>query len=236
MTPMTDDQAVLPNRGVFVRLRRALLAGLVVAALVAFVALLVRERFGPLIHADDVAIRAATDVTRRHPALLTALLDWQWLFQPTRVYLVASVVCLWTLLAKRLRGRSWWAFLTMMLGWSVALAAKYVVRRARPLVEDPVSHAPGYSFPSGHVANAAVAATALTLLLWPLLPSRPARTVAVVLGVLIVGLTGLDRVFLGVHFPSDAVGGVLIGGGLVLASYAGYVGNPPATTPDSSKE
>jgi len=198
---------------------------------VSAVALLVRERFAPLIHADDAAIRAATGVTRVHPALLTALLDWQWLFQPTRVYLVATLVCLWTLLGKGLRGRSWWAFLTMMLGWSVALTVKYVVRRARPLVEDPVSHAPGYSFPSGHVANAAVAATALTLLLWPLLRSRTARTVAVAAGVVVVGLTGLDRVFLGVHFPSDAVGGVLIGGGLVLASYAGYVGwNPPTDT------
>ena len=32
----------------------------------------------------------------------------------------------------------------------------------------------------------------------------------------------IDRIWLGVHFPSDTVGGVILGVGLVLASYAGY--------------
>ena len=41
-------------------------------------------------------------------------------------------------------------------------------------------------------------------------------------------LTALDRVFLGVHFPSDVTAGVLMGSGLALASYAGYRGWNPA--------
>ena len=41
----------------------------------------------------------------------------------------------------------------------------------------------------------------------------------------------LDRVFLGVHFPSDVTVGVLTGVGLAVASYAGYSGwNPPEPT------
>ena len=41
-------------------------------------------------------------------------------------------------------------------------------------------------------------------------------------------VTALDRVFLGVHYPSDVTVGIITGVGLVLASYAGYVGwNPP---------
>jgi undecaprenyl-diphosphatase len=42
-------------------------------------------------------------------------------------------------------------------------------------------------------------------------------------GVVVV-LTALDRVFLGVHHPSDVVAGVLVGGAVVGASYVGFRG------------
>lgn len=228
---MTSTNTISPAAGRVRRLGRALSYGVVVAVLVTAVAFLVRTKFDPLIRADDAAIRAATDVTRAHPGFRSVLLDWQWLFQPTRVYLVAVPVCLWAWFAKDLRTRSWWAFATMMVGWNLALLAKYAVQRARPVVADPVSHSPGYSFPSGHVANIAIGVSAVVVLLWPLLRRPAARAVAVALGALLVVLTALDRIFLGVHFPSDTVGGVLLGCGLVLASYAGYVGwNPPSPT------
>jgi len=35
-------------------------------------------------------------------------------------------------------------------------------------------------------------------------------------------VTALDRVFLGVHYPSDVTAGIIFGVGLALASYAGY--------------
>jgi undecaprenyl-diphosphatase len=45
---------------------------------------------------------------------------------------------------------------------------------------------------------------------------------------LVAVLTCLDRVFLGVHYPSDVTAGLILGVGLVLASYAGYLDwNPP---------
>jgi undecaprenyl-diphosphatase len=60
-----------------------------------------------------------------------------------------------------------------------------------------------------------------------------------------VVLTSLDRVFLGVHYPSDVVAGILFGIGLGTASYVGYLGwnpgpddSPPPegeTGPESSK-
>ena len=209
--------------------------GILVAVVVTALAFLIRSRFDPLIDADDAAIRRATDVTRAHPGLRSFLLTWQTLSGPTYVYIAASLVCLWMWLGRRQTTRALWAFVTMMVGWNIALDAKLLVQRARPVVADPVSHAPGYSFPSGHAANATIATIAVILLIWPLLHRSGVRALTVGFGALFVLVTCLDRVFLGVHFPSDVTGGVLLGAGLVLASYAGYLGwsplTPPTTTP-----
>lgn len=199
-----------------------LLAAVGFAVPVTLLALVVRGSRSELVEGDRAAIAAATAVTRDHPGLRSALLVWQTALQPLPVYVVASLVCLLVWWRTGHRARAVWCFLTMMVAWNLALDLKYVVQRVRPVVDDPVSTAPGYSFPSGHVANAAAAGTALLVLLWPLLPGRRARGTAVALVALVVALTALDRVYLGVHYPSDTVAGVLVGSGLVLSSWVGF--------------
>jgi len=213
------------------RLSKAAGYACVVALLVTTLAYLVRTNFDPLIRLDEDTIAAATGYTRDHPGLRDALLVWEELSRPVTDYLVIALpVCLWVWRRRQLTTRAWWAFLTMMAGWAMALGLKYLVQRARPVVADPVSQAPGYSFPSGHTSNAAIIATTLVLLLWPLLGPR-ARRLAVALAALWLVVTCVDRVMLGVHYPTDVVGGVLLGCGLVLASYAGYLGwTPPMPT------
>jgi membrane-associated phospholipid phosphatase len=210
------------------RLGRSLAYAVPVAVVLFGVGFLVRSKWGPLQNLDDAVISATTSFTRPREELTSFLLTWQWLTQPIRLYLVGTLLCLWVWLAKGLRTRAWWAFGTMMVAWFIGLVAKYVFQRARPVVEDPVSKAPGYSFPSGHALNSAAWATIVVILLWPLLKPLWARVTAVVLAVVIVLVTALDRVLLGVHYPSDVTVGVITGVGLALASYAGYVGwNPP---------
>lgn len=217
------------------------MAAAVAAVPVSAIVLVVQEHVEPVARLDTSVIRAATDVARARPGLLDALLTWQAALQPVNVYVVAAAVCAWTWWRRGLRSRSIWAFATMMVSWNLALDLKYVVARVRPLVTDPVSTAPGYSFPSGHVANAAAATTAVVVLLWPLL-SRRWRGGAVTAAAAVVVLTALDRVYLGVHYPSDVVGGVLVGCGIVVASFLGYRGwrrhRPPSPdhTPDPGAE
>jgi len=213
------------------RLGRAFAYGVPVAVVLFGVGFLVRSKWGPLQNLDDALIQTATSFTRPRDGLRSFLIAWQWLTQPIRLYLVGTLLCLWVWLAKGLRTRAWWAFGTMMVAWFIGLVAKSVFQRARPVVEDPVSRAPGYSFPSGHAVNSAAWATIVVILLWPLLKPLWARVTAVVLAVLVVLMTALDRVLLGVHYPSDVMVGVVTGVGLALASYAGYVGwNPPDPT------
>jgi len=191
-------------------------------------ALLVREQVDAVIRFDKDVIAAATDITRANPGLYTALVWWQEALQPRWVYLVGTGVCAWIWWRHGLKSRAIWGFVTMMVAWNLALDLKYVVQRARPTVADPVAAAPGYSFPSGHAANSAAAATVIVILIWPLLTSTAAKLVTCCVAGAIVVLTALDRVFLGVHFPSDVTAGVLMGSGLALASYAGYRGWNPA--------
>lgn len=224
-----------PARSRLRRVGRAIAYGLVVALVITALAFLVRSQFDPLIRADKSAIRSATDITRDHPGLRQFLLTWQTLSSPTILYVLAALACLWVWRRRQLTTRALWAFVTMMVGWNLALDLKYLVQRARPIVADPVSHSPGYSFPSGHAANATIAATAMVLLFWPLMQRTAVRAAAIGVAAVFVLVTCLDRVFLGVHFPSDVTGGVLLGAGLVLASYVGYVDwRPPALEPDSA--
>lgn len=208
-----------------------------VAVVLVGVGFLIRSTWDPLQSADDAVIAWATDISRPRDGLQSFLLFWQELTQPLNLYVVGTLLCLWVWLAKGLRTRAWWAFGTMMFAWALGLGAKLVVQRARPVVEDPVSEAPGYSFPSGHALNSAAWATIVVILLWPLVRSRAGRVVMVALAAGFILTTALDRVFLGVHYPSDVTVGVVTGVGLALASYAGYLGwNPPdrasATDPD----
>jgi membrane-associated phospholipid phosphatase len=209
-----------------------------VAVPIAALALAARESVGTIIDLDKAAIAAATDITRANPGFYTALSWWQEALQPRWVYIVGTGVAVWLWWKHRLKSRAIWGFVTMMVAWNLALDLKYVVQRTRPDVIDPVSAAPGYSFPSGHAANSAAAATVIVIMIWPLLKSTAAKVVACSVAALVVVLTALDRVFLGVHFPSDVTAGVLMGSGLALASYAGYRGWNPAhpTQPTSSPE
>ncbi|WP_329002989.1 phosphatase PAP2 family protein [Kribbella sp. NBC_00709] len=198
------------------------MATLVFALPVVLLGLAVRQQFDPLIRADDAASRAATGFSIRH-GLVPALTVIQTVSLPIFVYLVATVVVVWVWRSKKLRGRALWAFVTMMVGWGIGGISKPVAQRARPVVDGPVPHAEGYSFPSGHTLNITLAAGVMVFLLWPLL-SAAWRRVAVVLAIVVPVLVGLDRLFIGAHFPSDILAGHILGAGIMFASWIGFIG------------
>lgn len=70
----------------------------------------------------------------------------------------------------------------------------------------------GYSFPSGHAQNAMV--------FWGWLGRRPPwRTKPVLLGLVVLAIS-LSRIYMGLHFPVDIVGGWLLGGLLLVGLVA----------------
>jgi undecaprenyl-diphosphatase len=210
------------------RLGRGALAMVLFMVPVTLLAFAVRQQFDPLIRFDNAVIRSATDFTRES-GVADVLLALQGVSQPFLLYILASGLALWAWLRKGLRSRALWAFVTMMVAWNVGLLIKLLVGRARPIVDDPISHSPGYSFPSGHAFNVAVVSTVVVFLLWPLL-SRVGHRVSIVLAVVFSLVVGLDRMFLGVHFPTDVLAGYVLGVGITFSSWLGFIGKTPATS------
>ncbi|WP_330328536.1 phosphatase PAP2 family protein [Streptomyces sp. NBC_00536] len=92
-------------------------------------------------------------------------------------------------------------------GQALRYGVMALVARPRPPAADWAAQASGWSFPSGHTATAAMTAGLLIAALL-LRDARPPRT-AVVLIALWGAAVGLTRVYLGVHWFSDVIGGWL---------------------------
>jgi membrane-associated phospholipid phosphatase len=92
----------------------------------------------------------------------------------------------------------------------LSAVTKHLVGRARPTAFFRTS-ATGYSFPSGHTLNATCFALALGIILWRL-PWRRAAKIAGSFGLIAYTLAiGASRIILGVHYPTDVLGGVVLG-------------------------
>jgi diacylglycerol kinase family enzyme/membrane-associated phospholipid phosphatase len=89
-------------------------------------------------------------------------------------------------------------------------AIKMLVGRLRPIVPDPVAMAPGYSFPSGHTLDSTVFYGVMLLVFLPIIPRRLRKPV-IGLTIALLAAIGFSRVALGVHYPSDVIGGWLLG-------------------------
>jgi membrane-associated phospholipid phosphatase len=112
------------------------------------------------------------------------------------------IAALGFLLDRRARSVYARAIVTIVLTQAANFAAKTLIRRARPLLEDLPPLSPtisGLSTPSAHASTSAAAASALG----DALPRPPLLLAAFAMAV--------SRPYIGVHFPSDTVAGVALG-------------------------
>ena len=104
------------------------------------------------------------------------------------------------------------------------LATKQVFQRDRPSLWESVAPESTFSFPSGHAMGSMTLAVTVVLLAW----HTRWRWPAVIAAAVFVALVGLSRIYLGVHYPSDIIGGWAAGMAWVVGVYfAIYRGGRP---------
>lgn len=102
-----------------------------------------------------------------------------------------------------------------LTGTAINSVLKDIFCIPRPIGRDEISSmrthtAKGYSFPSGHTQSAA--------LCWFSLAKIYKGRYLFIIGTAIVILVGISRLYLGVHWPSDVIGGALIGAAWVFTA------------------
>ena len=191
-------------------------------------ALLVISAWRPLRSLDQGLAEKLHAVAVANPNWASATQIWTDVFGPgpLRVTVLAVAAWLWWRGARRVAA---WAATTMVTGGLLGATLKLLFGRERPGLLDPVSHATGYAFPSGHALTAALAAGVLLLALLPLVAQaddarrrRAARWGLWAAALAVTVLTGLSRVALGVHWLSDVLGGWVLGAAVVAATTAAF--------------
>lgn len=162
----------------------------------------------PLTHRPVIAVALARGLTATGTGVV-----------PYMLAVLAGLVAARTVRSRRLTV----ALCVACLG--TGQAARYgvmqVIARPRPPRVDWATHASGWSFPSGHATTAAL--TAGLLVVAVLVRGPRGRTLLALATCCWGALVGLTRVYLGVHWFTDVLGGWLFGVGwlgLCLATTA----------------
>lgn len=103
-------------------------------------------------------------------------------------------------------------FVSIVAGTGIInLLLKLYFARQRPDLHRLIQET-GYSFPSGHSMEAFALYASLAFLLWRHISTRIGRTITILICIVMIGLIGISRIYLGVHYPSDVIGGYLASG------------------------
>ncbi|WP_217169492.1 phosphatase PAP2 family protein [Streptomyces sp. AC512_CC834] len=210
-TPSVDSPPTPPQpRGV-------LRVTWVLAVCSALVLTLVAVEWRPLVRLDDDIAGTTHRWAVDEPGVthvMRILTDWVW--DTWTMRLLCAVVVLWLWWRRKDRWTAVWLGATCLLGSLLQQGFKAAVDRPRPVWPDPVDSAHYAAFPSGHAMTATFVCGLLVWLLHHYGAGRDPRRIGVAVAVVSVAGVGVTRVWLGVHWATDVLGGWLLGA-LVVA-------------------
>lgn len=98
----------------------------------------------------------------------------------------------------------------LFFGIGLNFLLKEVFQRPRPEFF-PLIHEATYSFPSGHAMNSFIFYTCLSFFIFRKMRNNQLKIILMCLSALLIFFVGISRIYLGVHYPSDVVGGYIAG-------------------------
>jgi undecaprenyl-diphosphatase len=141
------------------------------------------------------------------PALVAIARFFTALGEPTVLISAGAACALWLWYAGH-RRLPWVLLGITMFGRGISEVQKYSIARARPEFEPHLVVVKTQSFPSGHATSSMIFYLTIAL---ALTAGKPWHRAAVAGAILLSLLIGTSRVMLGVHWPSDVVGGWAFG-------------------------
>jgi membrane-associated phospholipid phosphatase len=202
---------------------RALLAAIalvLVAVPFGLLLFLVQDKWSPLLRADTGARDDLHGYAVHHGPFVTAMRVLSFVGSTTVWQALFTAVVAW-LLWRRLPRLALFVVVTVAGSSVLNQVVKEAAHRARPVLPNPVAHANGMSFPSGHAQAGLVGCAVLLLVFLPLLRGAWRAITVVGAALLTIGI-GFSRVALGVHYVSDVLAGYVLGAAWVIAMTAAF--------------
>lgn len=197
--------------------RRASTWGVLSAALFVYMCVIVLANKAGFI--DDDAIRVVQGW--ESPELTRVMKFFSWLGS-TDVATVIAILVL-AILGVFLKHRKELLLFTIVVAGMPLInhLLKNIFERDRPDIHRIVQEH-GFSFPSGHSSASFAMYGVLAYLLWRHVKTGWGRGIMLALGLLFPLCIGLSRIYLGVHYPSDVIGGYLVSGAFLGAAIEVY--------------
>lgn len=172
---------------------------------------------GPLLQWDTRVSQDMHAAAQRNPAAFNSFMNLAFFVGKLMVQVLSGLLMLYFIVKRH------WRELTMLavgVGGGVTLwyFLTHSIGRPRPptqfgfIVTDP-------SFPSGHTTTAILFFGLLAYLLLPSIRSTFWRMVVVIAALLIIIYIGVSRVYMGGHYPTDALAGYALGTAWAGAAY-----------------
>lgn len=138
------------------------------------------------------------------------------------IFLLTVLVSLYFIWRKKDTKTAYWFIFNVALGAGLLnQLVKFLFQRTRPTIEHLVLQ-DGYSFPSGHSMASLICYGGIAFLIIQFTRKKWIKWVVGLLASLIIITIGISRIYLGVHFPSDVIGGFCLAGSWLLLSTAFY--------------
>ena len=187
-----------------------LVAGLLIAiaGTAAFVALASEVREGDTQGFDEAVIKWMG--AHHSPLVDKVMIEVTALGTGTTVLMIVAIAALFLTLTQHK-----YSAILLLVATTGGLVLNGVLKlgfeRPRPSIFVPVVHTVSSSFPSGHAMSSAIVYGTVAYLAARLHRRRWARWLVMMFALVVIALISLSRMYLGVHYPSDVLAGVIIG-------------------------
>ena len=164
----------------------------------------------------------------REPGNPSALIGPAWVQEAARdvtslgsiiVLVIITLAVAGYLFLARKYAAAWLMLIAVFGGIALSDLLKFAFARPRPDLVSPAARVFTTSFPSGHATLSAITYLTIAALLAQSQSSAKIGRYFVVLAALLTILIGTSRIYLGVHYPTDVLGGWCIGAAWALGCW-----------------